>query len=212
MQEWDAKYEKCPGFFGEDPNPLTEEFARLVRVRMTLNMVLDLGCGPGRDSLYLAAQGLEVTAMDASERAIELLQAKLEDSDLLTLCQPVRADATEGLPFSDDFFQGIFAYLFLNTEMSEADLGYVLREIHRSLEPGGLFVGSVRSATDSECGQGEQLGPDMYRPGSIAVRFFTEESLRDWLQDFEIERLEPKQVPIGGHTFDVLEFIATKAE
>ncbi len=209
---WDERYTESPDLFGTEPNDLCRQFARLVQERRSLNMVLDLGCGPGRDSLYLAGEGLEVTAMDASEAAINLLQDRLEGSDLLVMCQPVRADALDGLPFSDDFFQGIFAYLFLNGEFTDGELGYLIEEIYRSLEPGGLFVGAVRSTADSEYGQGEQLGPDMFRPGRVAVRFFTEESLREWLANFDIERIEAKQAPVAGGTFEVLEFVAVKPE
>ncbi len=36
---------------------------------------LDLGCGQGRNALFLAKQGFEVTAVDQNELALEILRS-----------------------------------------------------------------------------------------------------------------------------------------
>ena len=43
---------------------------------------LDLGCGQGRNSLFLAQQGFDVTAVDQNELALEILQSIVEQEDL----------------------------------------------------------------------------------------------------------------------------------
>lgn len=52
--------------------------------------VLDLGCGPGRHSAYLAQQGLRVLGVDTSAVALELARARGVDA--------LRADALGRLP------------------------------------------------------------------------------------------------------------------
>ncbi len=52
------------------PNYLVEKIKDIV----PRGKVLDLGAGDGRHSLYLAAQGFEVTAVDISEAGLEKLQ------------------------------------------------------------------------------------------------------------------------------------------
>jgi tellurite methyltransferase len=52
------------------PNDLVEEIKAIV----PHGKVLDLGAGDGRHSLYLAALGFEVTAVDISEAGLEKLQ------------------------------------------------------------------------------------------------------------------------------------------
>lgn len=46
--------------------------------------VLDLGCGRGRNALYLAKKGFDVTAVDYSQESLDILQEvmELEDIDL----------------------------------------------------------------------------------------------------------------------------------
>lgn len=43
---------------------------------------LDLGCGQGRNSLFLAQQGFDVTAVEQNELALEILQSIVEQEDL----------------------------------------------------------------------------------------------------------------------------------
>lgn len=43
---------------------------------------LDLGCGQGRNSLYLAQRGLEVTALDQNELSLEILSSIVEQEHL----------------------------------------------------------------------------------------------------------------------------------
>lgn len=73
--EWWTKFysdpnRKCP-FFTENPD---ENLIELVETRKILppSKVLDLGCGNGRNSIYLANLGFEVEAVDFSETAIKI--------------------------------------------------------------------------------------------------------------------------------------------
>ena len=47
-----------------------------------LGKVLDLGCGQGRNSLYLSRMGHQVTAVDQNELSLEILQSIAEAEDL----------------------------------------------------------------------------------------------------------------------------------
>ena len=41
-----------------------------------------MGCGQGRNSLFLAQQGFDVTAVDQNELSLEILQSIVEQEDL----------------------------------------------------------------------------------------------------------------------------------
>ena len=43
---------------------------------------LDLGCGQGRNALFLAQHGFDVTAVDQNELSLEILQSIVEQEDL----------------------------------------------------------------------------------------------------------------------------------
>lgn len=93
--------------------------------------VLDVGCGGGFLSNFLAQNGLSVTGIDLSESSLEIAKRK----DLSRCVNYVRADAYQ-LPFGDESFDVI-----TSTDSLEhvGDPKRVLREVARCLKNGGLF-------------------------------------------------------------------------
>lgn len=73
--------------WGSKPNPLTVNVAKLLPKNAS---VLDIGCGEGKDAIYLAKKGFCVTAVDISKTGIKKLkeQAKKEKVKL----KPIVAD------------------------------------------------------------------------------------------------------------------------
>lgn len=67
MNNWDERYRR--GELNDQPHPLVVQFA----AQLPPGRALDVACGAGRHSLYLAQQGWQVTAVDSSKVAIEIL-------------------------------------------------------------------------------------------------------------------------------------------
>ncbi|MGN0125059.1 MAG: class I SAM-dependent methyltransferase, partial [Rhodococcus sp. (in: high G+C Gram-positive bacteria)] len=66
-QDWNEKYAASELIWGAPPNPvIVEHVASLPHGR-----ALDLGCGEGRHSLWLATRGWEVVGVDFSEVALD---------------------------------------------------------------------------------------------------------------------------------------------
>ncbi len=103
----------------------------LVRQRNLLpgGVALDLACGRGRNSLWLAANGYRVHAVDSSPTALRLLQKEGgPDADIL----PVQCDLSRKLPPLPPRLDLILCFYFL-----ERDLFPPLKQ---KLSPGGLFI------------------------------------------------------------------------
>ncbi|MFE5093577.1 bifunctional class I SAM-dependent methyltransferase/N-acetyltransferase [Streptomyces sp. NPDC056638] len=101
--------------------------------------VLDLGCGPGRAALLLAAEaGAEVTAVDLHEPFLDELREAAEARGLDDRINTVRADMAElsGPDFPDGSFDLVWA------EGSAYIIGFdtALRDWKRLLAPGGSLV------------------------------------------------------------------------
>jgi tellurite methyltransferase len=74
MADWDEHYRRG-GHADQEPLPL---LARLVP-QLAPGRALDLACGAGRHALLLAEHGWQVTAVDASRVAIEIVRARARE-------------------------------------------------------------------------------------------------------------------------------------
>ena len=102
--------------------------------------VLDLGAGPGLDSLELRKRGLRAVALDLS---IGMLRAGRPE-----LPAPrVQADARR-LPMRDGAFAGVWAHASL-LHLSPPDAATALGEIRRLLRSGGVLHVAVKSGVGS---------------------------------------------------------------
>ena len=73
--------------------------------------VLDAGCGPGRFVIAAAALGATVTALDLSDRQLQLPKEKIGEAGLLKRVDEfVRADITDLSMFSDESFDVVVCY------------------------------------------------------------------------------------------------------
>ncbi len=70
--DWDERYSQSGFFFGTEPNDFLVENAGLFKKNMR---VLCLADGEGRNSVFIAKQGCQVTAVDFSSVAIEKMKA-----------------------------------------------------------------------------------------------------------------------------------------
>ena len=98
--------------------------------------VLDLGCGTGRHSLWLAASGAEVTAVDFSEGMLAEARRKPGAQGIRFVVH----DLHEGLPFEAGTFDRVVSGLVVE---HLRDLAPFFREMRRVLKPGGHAVVSA---------------------------------------------------------------------
>ena len=107
--------------------------------------VLDAGCGPGRFTAVASHLGARVTALDMSERQLELAREKIEQADLLERVDSfVRADIADLSQIPDGHFDVVVCY--------GGALSYVCEQRHqaaaelvRVVRPGGVLLVSVMS-------------------------------------------------------------------
>jgi ubiquinone/menaquinone biosynthesis C-methylase UbiE len=95
--------------------------------------VLEVGPGTGGFAARVAAAlpGVRLTAIDQSERFVELTRARGIDA---------REGDVQDLPFGDEAFDVVAALWML---YHVPDVGRALSEIRRVLRPGGLFVAAT---------------------------------------------------------------------
>jgi len=94
--------------------------------------VLDVGCGAGRDSEYLAQAGLQVTGIDLSENLIA--EAKKRRPMLHFQVMDM-----EQLDFPEATFDGVWSKLAI-IHIDRANFPAMLQSIWKLLKPGGVLT------------------------------------------------------------------------
>jgi len=119
------------------------EVSGLVR-RGLAGRVLDLGCGFGRHSLALAAQGMDVCGLDLSP---DLLRhaARIDEEGRLA-GRLVRGEFRH-LPFRDASFDAVVMLFSSFGYFDEVDNGRVLDEVARILRPGATALFDLMNPT-----------------------------------------------------------------
>ena len=70
MEDWDDLYRGTTDYFGPHPDPSLERFVDHLDASRT---VLDIGCGQGRNTFFLAHRGFTIEALDPSQVALDQL-------------------------------------------------------------------------------------------------------------------------------------------
>lgn len=95
--------------------------------------VLDIGCGAGEASVYLAKKGADTHALDVSPAMLEVVQRVATSHNVNVKTNVGQA---EKLPFPDNHFDIVHAANVLH----HVDIAKTLAEIHRVLKPGGKLL------------------------------------------------------------------------
>ncbi|MGH7488462.1 MAG: class I SAM-dependent methyltransferase, partial [bacterium] len=169
------------GFYGKDHPNLVEPsmFARLcVSLLPASSSVFEIGCGNGRDSIFMARNGLRVLASDASPIAIERAHEQARDLSLPHAPRFITC-AVEHL---DDRHAGeldaVYMRFFLHAvEPAVASTG--LRWAFRSLRPDGRLFVEARSIRGSMYGKGQPAGRDAFIQDDHYRRFIRLDELHD---------------------------------
>ncbi len=129
--------------------------------------LLELGCGPGRDTKFLTERGFRVVAVDISQDALAACAREVPTAHLL------QHDLAQPLPFADRRFCVVLASLSLHYFPWFTTLG-ILAEVRRCLTLGGLLVSRFNSTNDVNYGARgfRELEPNFYDVAGRNKRFF----------------------------------------
>lgn len=189
--EWDARYAESDGLvWTSEPNRfVVEELAAL-----TPGRALDLAAGEGRNAVWLASRGWQVTAVDFSTVAVQRGRRLARDRGVSVEWQVLDLLAYEPPPGSFDLV--LIAYLHLPA----AALAGVLDRARRALAAGGTLLVVGHDLANLAGGVGGPRDPGvLYTPDAIVAE----------LDGLRIRRAETARRPVAvdGRTVDALDTV-----
>ncbi len=168
--EWDHIYRQYPlnslGWELSRPRPILVEFFEKGLIKK--GKALDLCCGAGTNTIYLAKKGFVVTAIDISPRAIEYAEQKAQQANVKI---KFMVQNFVNLSFGDEEFDFVFDMgCFHHVEVE--DRTRFIEGVHRVLKRDGNYMLTCFS----------------YKNGS-AWNHFTRQQLIDLFSDyFEMDK------------------------
>jgi 2-polyprenyl-3-methyl-5-hydroxy-6-metoxy-1,4-benzoquinol methylase len=170
-QSWDKRYADSDLVWSADPN----QFFAAELFDLPAGRALDLGAGEGRNAMWLANHGWEVTAVDFSAVAIDKARAIAESRDLSV--NWVVADISDYVPDAGSFDLVALVYIHLQPAVHD----HVLRGAATALAPGGTLLVIGHDRTNIAEGVGGPQDP--------SVLFTPDEVVAD-LEGLEVVRAE----------------------
>jgi ubiquinone/menaquinone biosynthesis C-methylase UbiE len=157
--------------------------------------VLDLGCGVGRHSVYLAKNGFDVVGIDISQSALRLAKSWAQ-KERLTNVALIRGTMTH-LPFRDGVFDGVVSISVIVHALKKG-IQRTIDETHRILKKNGVLFANFASVKDPRYGTGERVEKNTFRIWESFEgnrfkelhHFFTEQEAAESLACFAEARVE----------------------
>jgi SAM-dependent methyltransferase len=158
--EWDARYAAVELVWSAGPN----QFLEIEAAGLPPGRALDVACGEGRNALWLAQQGWQVTAADFSAVAIDKGRARAADLGLDVDFQV--ADVVAWSPPAQAFDLVIVFYL----QLPAADRAAAFAKAAGAVAPGGTLLIVGHDSTNIAEGYGGPQDPAvLYGPEDVTA-------------------------------------------
>jgi len=127
--------------FRDDPLCRTDEAILMEWTPKSPGRVLDLGCGAGRHSLLLGANGFEVVAVDLSQPLLREVKRRTYDAGLARRIAPLRANLRRLECLADASFDlAVCLFSTLGMVRGADHRAAVVRQVARLLKPDGSLI------------------------------------------------------------------------
>jgi tellurite methyltransferase len=165
MADWDDRYSRGEQIIKE-PFPLLAS----VVDKLKPGRALDLACGKGRNAIFLAERGWQVTGVDASHVGIELAERAARERNVTVDWRVADLERGE-FTIEREAYDLICVFYYLQRDL--------FQEIRAGVSAGGTFVAAIHMVDESP--DLKPMNPDfLLEPGELRAEFRGWEILHDY--------------------------------
>ena len=169
-------------------------FLKKVKIRPS-KKVVDIGCGKGRNTIYLAKLGYDVYGLDYIPHAINYTEKSAKKNNLSSRIHLYLQDIGKRWPFRDIFFDlAIDCFASIDIETLR-DREKYKSELFRTLKPGGYALVMVVSTKDDiekeflKTNPGPEKNSTIWPSSGKFQKDYDEKELREFYREFIIIKL-----------------------
>ena len=177
------------------PSPLAKEFLKLLGDSKT---VLEIGCGNGRDSIFLQKHGCTVYAIDLSPDAIALARKNDKGGNV-----KFEVGNAEELKYKSNAFDGVYSLSVLHS----TDMTKSIAEVSRVLKSKGTLLVYLYHTTIFPKEMGAETTVINFKREELEKLFKKNKLNRKDSWEFEVDDLKDKDEP---HKHKVVVYIMVK--
>ena len=136
MNHWNKRFQTDHYVYGKEPNVFLTEFQKKIKVS---GEVLAIAEGEGRNAVYLAEQGMNVTTWDYAESGLKKTNRLAEDRGVTVSTKLVDLNDAK---WEEDNWDGIVCIFgHFPRELRQS----TLQGVKKAVKPGGYFLTEVYS-------------------------------------------------------------------
>lgn len=195
QEVWQQEHEKTnsiPSLSSSEPARGVVKFVEFLKNNgIQSGKAVDIGCGKGRNTVYLAKSGFETYGIDYIPTAIRMARQLAEKNGVAQRVKLKMAEIDKPWPFEDEFFDvAIDSYSSIDIETLQGRQIYK-DEMLRTLKKGGyarVMVVSARDEIESEfikSNPGQEKNSVVWPSGKFQ-KDYDEEELREFYKKFNI--------------------------
>lgn len=173
---------------------------QLLKGRFNKDMkILDVGCGEGRNAVYFLQKNYSIFGLDPNEVAVQYCRYLAKTINPKTDIHRFQIGDGAAIPFHAAAFDAVISSAVLHFAEDHAHFWKMIAEIHRVLQPGGIFWMRMCTGFGNILEESQDLGEGRYALPDGSERYLL---LPEGLQ--ELERLgfrfieAPKTVFVYG--------------
>ena len=212
-ESWEREYTKggIPSSVRTEPSGAVVDFFNNCVGRGAVGHALDIGCGSGRNSLFIAERGFRVQSIDYAKSQIEALKRSVTALNLVDRVDPILADIRTSWPVVEASVDVVVDAFCFKHQITSHDISHYASELGRVSVHGAKYLISFAGRDDgyyskfphsTETGPGQvivdpqnQIASRLYEPKEVLDIFHA------YFSPLRIQRKEMKNEMHGG-TYD----------